>query len=141
MLLQVLPISGTGPPLAGALLLAMFFNLVAVAGLGRVLSWALRRRRPDVPKVIADDRAGSVLLCTVTLALLAGGIAHAPRADDAERALRSQQRATEAFVVAHGEPAHREQPRAGWTSSSTLRTSFARAYPATGRAASPTCAC
>jgi hypothetical protein len=106
-LLRVLPIAGTGTPLIEGLLLAMFFNLVAVAGLGRLVSWTLRRRWPAVPTVVADDRAGVVLLCAVTAALVAGGILHAPGAGDAERALRAQQRATEAFVLAHGEPAHR----------------------------------
>jgi hypothetical protein len=107
VLLRVLPIAGTGSPLIEGLLLAMFFNLVAVAGLGRLVSRALRRWRPSVPKVVADDRAGVVLLCLVTAALVAGGILHSPGASDAERALRAQQRATEAFVLAHGEPAHR----------------------------------
>lgn len=109
VLLRVLPISGTGTPLASGLLLAMFFNLVAVAGLGRILAWALRRRRPDVPRVVAEDRAGVALLCTVTLALVTGGILHAPQADDAEQALRAQQKAAEAYVLAHGQPAHRAQ--------------------------------
>lgn len=107
VLLHLLPIAGTGTPLPQGLLLAMFFNLVAVAGLGRAVSWWLRRRRPDVPRVVADDRAGVALLCAVTLALLTAGAIHAPGADDAEEALRAQQRATEAFVLAHGEPAHR----------------------------------
>lgn len=109
VLLRVLPIAGTGTPLVQGLLLAMFFNLVAVAGLGRLLTWSLRRRRPDVPQVIAEDRAGVALLCTVTIALLAGGIAHSPGAGDAERAVRAQQEAVEAYVLAHGEPVHRAQ--------------------------------
>lgn len=107
VLLRVLPIAGTGTPLVSGLLLATFFNLVAVAGLGRLVTWWLRRRRPDLPRVIAEDRAGVALLCTVTIALVAGGIAHTPGADDAERALRAQREAAEAYVRAHGEPAHR----------------------------------
>jgi hypothetical protein len=107
ILLRVLPIAGTGTALVEGLLLAMFFNLVAVAGLGRLVSAALRRWRPALPKVVADDRAGVVLLCAVTVALVTGGILHAPGADAAERALRAQRQATEAFVLAHGEPAHR----------------------------------
>lgn len=107
VLLRVLPIAGTGTPLVQGLLLAMFFNLVAVALLGRLLGWWLRRRRPEVPRVVAEDRAGSALLCAVTLALVAGGLVHAPGADDAEAAVRAQREATAAFVNAHGEAVHR----------------------------------
>lgn len=107
VLLRVLPIAGTGTPLPQALLLAMFFNLVAVAGLGRVLAWAVRRRRPDLPAVVAEDRAGVTLLCTVTAALVLGGVLHAPQRDEAQRDLRAQQEAVRAFVLAHGTPVHR----------------------------------
>lgn len=107
VLLRVLPIAGTGTPLVQGLLLAMFFNLVAVALLGRPLGWWLRRRRPGLPRVVAEDRAGSALVCAVTLALAAGGLVHAPGANDAEEAVRAQREAAVAFVRAHGEAAHR----------------------------------
>lgn len=107
VLLGVLPIAGTGTPFVQGLLLAMFFNLVAVAALGRTVAGRLRRRRPDMPKVVAEDRAGAGLLCLVTVALVAGGIVHAPGAGDARSALRAQQEAVQAYVLAHGEPAHR----------------------------------
>jgi hypothetical protein len=107
VLLMVLPISGTGPDLASALLLAMFFNLVAVAALGRGVAWWVRRRRPEIPRVVAEDRAGVVLLSLVTAGLVAGGLLHAPGADDAERAVRAEREAVRAFVLAHGEPVHR----------------------------------
>lgn len=107
VLLRVLPIAGTGTPLVQGLLLAMFFNLVAVALLGRPLGWWLRRRRPGLPRVVAEDRAGSALVCAVTLALVAGGLVHAPGVGDAEDAVRAQREAAAAFVRAHGEAAHR----------------------------------
>jgi hypothetical protein len=107
VLLMVLPISGTGPGLASALLLAMFFNLVAVAALGRALAWWVHRRRRGIPRIVAEDRAGVVLLSLVTAALLAGGIIHAPAADDAEHAVRAEREAVRAYVLAHGRPAHR----------------------------------
>ncbi|MEO6497158.1 MAG: hypothetical protein ABIO51_06705 [Solirubrobacteraceae bacterium] len=106
VLLRVLPITGTGTPLIQGLLLGMFFNLVVVAGLGRFVGWWLSRRRPEVPIVVAEDRAGSALLCAVTVALVVGGIIHAPGAGDAEQAVRTQQAAAEAYVRAHGQAAH-----------------------------------
>ena len=108
VLLMVHPISGTGPPLVPALLLAMFFNLVAVAGLGRLVARMVRRRRPDLPPMVAEDRAGVALLCTVLLALVVGGFLNAGAADEAERALRAQAEATRAYVLAHGTDEQRE---------------------------------
>lgn len=107
ILLMVLPIAGTGPGLPYALLLAMFLNLVVVAALGRAVGWWLRRRRPGVPRVVAEDRAGVVLLSLVTLGLTAGGLLHAPAAAEAERALRAQAAAARDYVLAHGTPAQR----------------------------------
>jgi hypothetical protein len=107
LLAGVLPISGTGTSLPGGLLLAMFFNLVAVAALGRLGGRWLRRRRPDMPKVVAEDQAGSTLLLGVTAALVIGGLVHAPQRDAAERALRDQAEAARAYVLAHGAAAHR----------------------------------
>ena len=106
-LLCLLPISGTGPGFASALLLAMFFNLVAVAALGRIVAAWVRRRRPAIPRIVAEDRAGVSLLCLVTALLVLGGILHAPNAGDAERAMRAQREAVRAFVLAHGSPLHR----------------------------------
>jgi hypothetical protein len=107
VLLAVLPISGTGPPFVGALLLAGFINLIGVAVLGRVGAWALRRRDPAVPGIVAEDRAGCVLLLTVTATLVAGGVLHAPARDAAERALRRQADVVRAYVLAHGAPEYR----------------------------------
>ncbi|MFL5844879.1 MAG: hypothetical protein ACJ762_09315 [Solirubrobacteraceae bacterium] len=107
VLLRVLPISGTGTPLVSGLLLAMFFNLVAVAGLGRLVAWAMQRRDPGAPRLVAEDRAGVILVTLVTLAIVVGGILHAPGADDAIASLEAQEKAARAFVLAHGDEVHR----------------------------------
>jgi len=107
VLLGVLPISGRGTDLVPALLLAMFFNLVAVAALGRPAARWLLRRRPDLPKVVAEDRAGVGLLVVVTLGLVVGGVIHAPGRASADRAVRAESDAVRAYVLAHGDPAHR----------------------------------
>jgi hypothetical protein len=77
VLLHLLPIGGGGHTgLYGALLLAMFFNLVAVAAVGPLIGLALRRRSPSLPKVIASDRGGTIALAATTLILAGFGIAH-----------------------------------------------------------------
>jgi len=76
VLLARLPPAGAGADLVGGLLLAAFLNLVAVAALAPLLAVALRRWRPDLPRVIARDRAGAALVVLVTAGLAAGGLAH-----------------------------------------------------------------
>ena len=77
VLLGRLPIAGDdGTAFVPALLLSGFFNLVALAVVAPVAGLALRRRRRDLPRVIAFDRAGTALLLCVTGALVVGGLIH-----------------------------------------------------------------
>lgn len=107
VLLGFLPIAGTQTGFVAGLLVAMFGNLVAVAALGRPLARVLRRRRPDMPRVVAEDRAGSALVLAVTAALLLGGVLHAPGRDAARRARSTAQEAARAYVLAHGAAPYR----------------------------------
>jgi hypothetical protein len=103
LLLQLLPAYGTGPGgLVPAILLAGFANLllVAVAGplVGRLL---LRRWRPDLPKPIADDYAGTALMCALFLFLVLAGLAHRPAVASGERDRRAVFAAVHDYVRAH----------------------------------------
>ena len=73
-----LPYYGDGPetPLA-AFLLAGFANLVAVAAVAP-LAARLLRQRPDLPRLIAADYAGTVAMMAITVAFVGGGLAHRP---------------------------------------------------------------
>src|SRR4051795_9823151 len=80
VLLHWLPIAGdTAPDVFAAVLLAFFFNLVAVAVgaplLGRLV---VRRRWPGLPKVVADDRAGTALIAGLAAGLFVIGLVHRP---------------------------------------------------------------
>ena len=91
LLLTVLPIAGDrGTPFVGGLLLAMTFNLILVAVVAPLLALWLRRRRPDLPKVVAQDMTGTVLVGVVTLGFLIGGLIHAPVRAEAERDFAAQ---------------------------------------------------
>ena len=91
VLLGVLPIAGDrGTPFVGGLLLAMTFNLILVAVVAPLLALWLRRRRPDLPKVVAQDTTGAVLVGVVTLGFLVGGVLHAPARAEAERDFAAQ---------------------------------------------------
>jgi hypothetical protein len=82
-----LPFQGEGADLIGALLFAGFVNLLAVAVFAPFAGMALRRRRRDLPAMIARDYAGTALLVGIAVLMVAGGIAHrssvqAQRADE-----------------------------------------------------------
>jgi hypothetical protein len=77
LLIRWRPLAGDGPTgFFAALLLASFLNLVAVAALAPFVGMAWRRVRPDLPVVVARDRAGVVLVLLVTAGLAAGGALH-----------------------------------------------------------------
>lgn len=76
LMLHALPLAGEDIDLFACLLLAGFFNLVAVAALAPFAALALRRLRPDLPALVARDHAGAALVVLVAAALLAGGLMH-----------------------------------------------------------------
>jgi hypothetical protein len=116
-LLHVLPLHGDdGTDPVPAFLLAGCLNVVAIAVGGTLGGWALRRRRPDLPKVVADDYAGTAVLLTLTLVFGVVGLAQLPgrrahRADEAAQAA-----AARAFVDAQA-PAY----RTGLSAATTLQ--------------------
>src|SRR4051794_37127425 len=77
VLMHFRPISGDrGPDWFPAVLLSGFFNLAVVAVAAPLAGLLLRRRRRDLPQVIAGDRAGTVLLGVLAAVLVAIGIAN-----------------------------------------------------------------
>ena len=86
--LEALPIAGDGPGgVLPGVLLAGFANLIAVATIAPLAGARLRRRRPDLPRVIADNYAGTALLLVIAAAILTAGLVHRPQVLD-ERADR-----------------------------------------------------
>lgn len=88
VLWSALPPAGDGPDyLLGAFLIAMALNLIVVAGLAPVLGVLRRLRRPDLPRAIATDQVGTVLLGVLLAATVVVGIVHrgALTADDRDR--------------------------------------------------------
>src|SRR3954462_11728286 len=66
VLIARLPFEADGPDALGAVLLAGFFNLLVVGVAAPLVGLAVRRRRRDLPVVVARDYAGTALLCLVT---------------------------------------------------------------------------
>lgn len=108
LLLGELPIAGDGgTDLVPALLLAFFFNLIGVAAVAPLVSLRLRRRRRDLPKVVADDYSGVAMLGVVAVGFVVGGLIHRPHMQDAEHDLVVQQATARRFVATQAPPEFR----------------------------------
>jgi hypothetical protein len=100
VLLDRLPISGSGPGgIVPALLLAGFLNLVVVAVLAPLVGRLWRRRRRDLPRAVAIDYAGAVLLCLLAAGVLTGGLVHRPRVIAERQDRLAQFAAVHDFIV------------------------------------------
>ena len=104
VLIHELPFAGGGPDWFLSVLLAGFFNLLVVAVAAPLGGRLVRRRRPDLPAVVAGDRAGTGALLVLTLALVALGVVHHARVRDDRVAFAEGLRRVRAYV-AHSAPA------------------------------------
>jgi hypothetical protein len=76
MLTVLPPYHGAPPGVFPGVLLAGFVNLIAVVVLAPALGRLLRRRRPDLPRMVATDYAGTWLVSAIAVLVIAGGLAH-----------------------------------------------------------------
>lgn len=124
LIVHALPLSGQGTGLIPALLLSGFINLGAVALIGPLAAWLLRRRRRDLPQIVALDYAGTTLLALVLVTLLAVGSMHHADVTRENRATAFAAGAARDYVARHGPPEYRSNR----TGSSTLRVDPGRLY-------------
>ena len=78
VVLARLPFAGGRSDLLGCLLAAGLLNVIVVAVLPLVAGPLLRRRRPQLPREIAADQAGTAGLVALTVLLLVLGFVHRP---------------------------------------------------------------
>ena len=115
LLLHWLPLAGERTHVVPALLLAGCLNIIAVALLGGLGGIALRRRRPDLPKVVADDYAGTAALVLVAIVFVAVGLAHRPEVVARRAAFAEQSLAVRRWVQANGDSFERAHVDAATT--------------------------
>jgi hypothetical protein len=72
------PYAGAPPGIVGGFLLAGFANLVLIAVAAPLVGRWLRRRRADLPRMIAADYAGTALVGALSVVLIVAGLAHRP---------------------------------------------------------------
>jgi hypothetical protein len=82
----------------GAALIACFLNLFAIAVLSAPLGALLRRRRGDLPKVVARDYAGTTTIATFTVILLLLGVLHHPTIEAHRKAMRDAIARAQAWI-------------------------------------------
>ncbi|MET0602317.1 MAG: hypothetical protein ABW167_10035 [Baekduia sp.] len=104
VILARLPFSGGRAELLGCLLAAGLLNLVIVAVGSHLGGWLVRRRRPDLPREIAGDRAAAIGLVALFVVLLAGGLAHRRALMAHDKLVATVLRESEIFA-AHRAPA------------------------------------
>jgi hypothetical protein len=104
LLLHWLPIAGSGTGVASAVLLALLFNLVAVAVLAPLLGLVVRRVRRDLPRVVARDYAGTGLVAAIAVVVVVLGVLHHPAMSAQERSFRALSDAVRSYVGAHAPP-------------------------------------
>jgi hypothetical protein len=97
-LLKGLPAWGGAADVPDALLTAGFHNSAVVATVAPAAGALLRRRRRDLPRVVARDHAGTVALLLVFCALAGAGVLNRPAVDTAQRSLRAQAQALRRYV-------------------------------------------
>jgi hypothetical protein len=100
ILLTQLPFYDDGPgTIVAGVLVAMFFNLLAVAVVGPLLGLRLRRRRPDLPRPVASDYASTAVLLVISALLLAGGLLHRPAVAAQRAEVAAVAASTHGYVV------------------------------------------
>jgi hypothetical protein len=108
ILIHLRPLAGDGrTDLVAGLLLASFLNLVAVAALAPFGGMALRRARPDLPRVVARDYAGAALVVLVSAGLLVGGLRHHGTLERNREALAEAHVRAQAWIGARAPAAFR----------------------------------
>ena len=72
------PYDGAPPGVIGGALLAGFANLFLIAVVAPLAGRRWRRRRPDRPRVVAADQAGTALLCGLAAVIVVACVLHRP---------------------------------------------------------------
>jgi 4-amino-4-deoxy-L-arabinose transferase-like glycosyltransferase len=107
LLVLLPPYDGAPEHLFPGVLLAGSVNLLALVLLAPPLGRALRRRRPDLPRMVASNYAGAALVTALTVVLVAAGLAHRSAAHAEVGREQAVAAAMHAYVIEQA-PQHRD---------------------------------
>jgi hypothetical protein len=97
---HALPPAGSTESLTAAALLALVLNLLGVLFLSRPIGWGLRHLRADLPKVVARDYGGTIVVLILTATLLTAGLAHRSTIEASQRAMEDAIARAQAWIGA-----------------------------------------
>jgi hypothetical protein len=83
----VLPVSGDSESFVGGLLAGLVLNLIAVLVISLPAGVLLRRRRPDLPAMVARDYTGTLAVLLVAVGITGVGVIHHASIEANRRAL------------------------------------------------------
>ena len=106
-LVHWLPLSGDRESAMSGILLGAFAGLAAIVLIGPLGGFGLRRLRPDMPRVVARDYAGTVAIASVSLILLLAGLSHHSTVTTDRRALQDAVARAQAFIGTRAPPQYR----------------------------------
>jgi hypothetical protein len=98
---QLLPPSGESQGVIGAGLIACCLNLLGIVLLSRPFGALLRRRRGDLPAIIAHDYGGTTAIMAISVALLVAGLIHHSSVSEHAQAERDAVVRAQAFIGDH----------------------------------------
>jgi hypothetical protein len=97
-----LPITGDqNGSFAGGALFGLVVNLITIVALAGLLGQLVRRVRPDMPRVVANNYAGAFTTIAITAVLLGAGLVHRPVITKELNALDDATARAEAYIGAH----------------------------------------
>src|SRR5437763_6154492 len=98
---HLLPPVGETQSLVAAALLGLVFNVLGVLLLSRPGAAVIRRRRPDLPNIVARDYAGTAVVASITAVPLAIGLIQRPAIVAGQHYLDDALRRAEPRIDAH----------------------------------------
>ncbi|MFZ0090308.1 MAG: hypothetical protein WAL63_12420 [Solirubrobacteraceae bacterium] len=103
------PFLGDRQSFAGGVLAGLILNLIVVVLCSRPFGMLLRRRRPDLPMLVARNYGGTFAIGLITAALLAGGLVRHDSIVNRQRILDDAIVRAEAYIGTHAPPAFRAE--------------------------------
>jgi uncharacterized membrane protein len=95
---HALPAVGDTQKLGGAALVGCFLNLLGIVLLSLPVAVLLRRRRRDLPWIVARDYAGTLVILSITAALMGAGLINRSTVLDHQQAKRDAIVRAQAFI-------------------------------------------
>jgi hypothetical protein len=95
---HLLPPAGVSQTIASALLIGLVLNLIGVILLSRPVGALVRRARQDLPRLIARDYGGTIVVLAIAAGVLGAGLLHRGSVLADKRSFRDATVRAQAFI-------------------------------------------